>query len=72
MSIVQAIVSKMMERVSQTERKKKNGGKRVGSSILELLNDQEKPETAHINVTYVLIGEKFHENWRTFTCANRL
>lgn len=57
---------KMMERVGQTE-KKKNGGRRVGSSMSELLNDQEKPETAHINVTYVLRGEKFRENWRTFT-----
>lgn len=40
--------------------------------MLKLLNDQEKPGTARINVTLVLIGEKFLENWRTFTSANRL
>lgn len=69
LGIVQVKVRKMMERVGQTEKKKKkNGGRRVGSSMWELLNDQEKPETAHINVTYALIGanvswklENFHQ-----------
>lgn len=46
-----------MERVGQTEKKKKNGGRRVGSSMSELLNDQEKPKNC-THVTYVLIGAK--------------
>lgn len=47
---LQAVVSKMMERVRW---KRKKGGGRVGSSVVELLTDQENPETADI-VTYIL------------------
>lgn len=57
---LQVIVSKVMERVGQTEKKRR---KEVVSSASELLNDQESPETADINAMYVLLREK---NGRTF------
>lgn len=57
MGTLQAIVTKLMERVGQTGKKSRNDG-RVVSSASELLNDQENPETTDINDMYVLCGEK--------------
>lgn len=48
---LQAVVSKMMERVRGKRKKRREG---VRSSVVELLPDQENPETADITVTYIL------------------
>lgn len=69
-AVEQEQIKAEFKRVGQTEASGElGGGRRVGCSVLALLNNQENPDTAHINVTFSYV-KKFQENsWRTF---NRL